>query len=57
VVTAKQDLELEQLNQLLHDYHPYSKSWNIIFARIDKILDERGKMEAEVITSDDNTSI
>lgn len=57
MVTAKQDLELEQLNQLLHDYHPYSKSWNIIFARIDKILDERGKMEAEVITSDDNTSI
>jgi hypothetical protein len=42
------DKELERLSDLVRDVRPGTHRWEIVWSRIDRILDERGKLVLEV---------
>jgi hypothetical protein len=49
------DKELERLSDLVRDYRPGTHRWEIVWDRIDRILDERGKLTVEVYIDNDNS--
>lgn len=50
------DVELERLSVLAKDYRRDTLRWNIVWDRIDRLLEERGKLLVEV-DGDNNSGL
>jgi hypothetical protein len=53
--TEDLDKELERLSGLAQDYRSGTPRWEILWARIDRLLEERGKLSVEVLCDDNNS--
>ena len=49
------DKELERLSGLIKDYRAGTPRWEIVWSRIDRLLDERDKLTLEVDNGNDDS--
>jgi hypothetical protein len=54
-VTENLDKELERLSDLVSDFREGTPRWEILWARIDRLLEERGTLAVEVHIEHNNS--